>query len=86
MTRVELCDALRARWYLSVQQIDAILADREFFHPYLKSALVKRAGLGHVPESPLDATDCSAIFLLTELEDVSIIPDILKCLRMSEET
>jgi hypothetical protein len=70
---------------LTPPEIDAILADQEFFQPYLKNALVKRAELGHVPESPLDATDCNAIFFLTELEDTSIIPDLLKCLRMSEK-
>jgi hypothetical protein len=85
MSRDELCNALRSRWYLTADEIDAILADQGYFHPYLRDALAKRAQLGCVPESSIDATDCSAIFLLTELGDESVIPDILQCLRMSEE-
>ena len=84
MTRDQLCTALRSNWYLTPPEIDAILVDKGFFHPYLREALAKRANLGRVPESPIDATDCHAIFFLTELEDTSFIPDLLKCLRMRE--
>jgi hypothetical protein len=70
---------------LTPPEIDAILVDKGFFHPYLRDALANRANLARVPESPMDATDSNAIFILTELEDTSIIPDLLKCFRMSEE-
>ncbi len=85
MTREKLCGQLRSRWYLTADEIDAILVDREFFQPYLRDALAKRARLGCVPESPIDPTDGEAIFFFTELEDTSIIPDLFKCLRMSEK-
>jgi hypothetical protein len=79
MSRDELCNALRSRWYLTADEIDAILVDQGYFHPYLRDALAKRAQLGCVLESPIDSTDGEAIFLLTELEDTSIIPDLIKC-------
>ena len=85
MTRDQLCDTLRSRWYLTGEEIDAVLEDRDFFQPYLRNALAHRAKLGCVPESPIDATDGNAIFLLTELNDTSIIPDLVQCLRMSED-
>jgi len=84
LTREHLCNALREEWILEDEEIYAILTDRDFFQPYLKEALTKRAKLGSVSERPIDATDPSAIFLLTELGDTSIIPDVLKCLRMNE--
>lgn len=52
MIREQLCEKLRSRWYLTTEEIDAILADRDFFHPYLKNALAHRARLGYVAESP----------------------------------
>ncbi len=85
MTRDQVCTALRSNWYLTPPEIDVVLANRDFFQPYLKKALAHRASIACVPESPIDPTDCNAIFLLTELGDTSIIPDLLKCLRMSEE-
>ncbi len=85
MTRDELCVALRSNWYLTPPEIDAILAEREFFQPHLKNALAHRASIASVSESPIDPTDSHAIFLLTEIGDTSIIPDLLKCLRMNED-
>ncbi len=85
MNREQLCDALRPQWSLTPAQIDAILADRDFFQPYLRDALARRARLREIPESPIDATDSHAIFLLAELGDAEIIPDLLLCLSMSEE-
>ncbi len=83
--RSQLCGALRSRWYLEKTEIDAILADREFFQPYLSDALAKRAGIGCVPESPIDATDGAAIFLLTQFHDDAVVPHLLTCLRMEEK-
>ena len=79
-----LCEALRSRWYLDKGEIEAVLADRDFFQPYLREALAKRANLGTASESPIDATDCQAVFFLTQFHDSSIIPDLLDCLRMNE--
>ncbi|MFH0991292.1 MAG: DUF1186 domain-containing protein [bacterium] len=86
MTQTELCNALRTRWYLTVEEIQAILSQKDFFQPYLRDALSRRATTGCNPdlEKPLDATDSHAIFLLTEMEDSSIIPDLLNCLRLPE--
>jgi hypothetical protein len=81
----ELCEALRSKWYLTKYEIDSIIEKKEFFQPYLREALSKRAAVGTVPEYPIDATDCQAIFLLTDLGDESIIPDLLECLRMEEK-
>lgn len=85
MTREQLCEAMRSRRHLTVEEIDAVLADKAFFQPYLKEALARRARLGCVPDGSIDATDSHAVFLLTELADESIIPDLLECMRMSEE-
>jgi len=82
--REQLREALRSRWYLMPEEIDAILADREFFQPYLRESIANRAKLGCVPEDPVDATDSQAIFILTELNDTRIIPDLLECLKMDE--
>jgi tetratricopeptide (TPR) repeat protein len=84
MTREQLLEVLRSRWYLEKDEIDAILVDREFFQPYLRNALAKRAALGNVPEDPIDGTDAHAIFFLADLEDISIIPDLIRCLKMSD--
>ena len=67
MTREELCKVLGSRWHLIPEEIDAILADRDFFQPYIKDALARRAELGHIPESPIDSTDSNGIFILTEM-------------------
>ncbi len=83
--REQLCEALRSRWYLGREEIDAILADREYFQPYLRKALAHRAAIHDVPERPVDATDCQAVFLLTEMGDSGFIPDLLSCLTMSDE-
>jgi len=85
MTREELCKVLGSRWHLIPEEIDAVLADRDFFQPYLKDALARRAELGHIPESPIDSTDSNGIFILTEMGDPEIVPDLLTCLRMSDE-
>ncbi len=85
MTREQLCDALKTQWYLGKDEIDAIDDDREFFHPYLTSALEKRAAIRSIPEDPIDATDVHAIFFLADWGDTTIIPDLLQCLRMSED-
>jgi hypothetical protein len=85
LNREQLCETLRSRWYLTTEAIDAILSDRDFFQPYLREALARRARLADVPESPIDVTDCHAIFLLTEMGDPAVIPDLLGCLKMSEK-
>lgn len=85
LNREQLCETLRSRWYLTTEAIDAILSDRDFFQPYLREALASRARLADVPESPIDVTDCHAIFLLTEMGDPAVIPDLLGCLKMSEK-
>src|ERR1043166_3191915 len=85
MTHEQLIEALRSRWFLHEDEIDAIFAEREFFQPCLKTALAKRAALGRVPERPIDATDTQAIFFLADWADTSIVPDLLRCLRMSDE-
>ena len=82
MDRTVLCDALRSKWFLTAEHIDAILSDREYFQPYLKEALARRVRVGGASESPLDATDCQAIFLLAEMGDTEMIADLLQCLRM----
>ena len=84
MSREHLCEALRSDWHLTAVQIDAILAQRDFFQPYLRAALARRAQLGAVPETPIDETDFNALFLLTEFGDAGIIADLLQCLHMTE--
>ena len=84
MTRDQLCESLRSRWYLEPGEIEAILADRDFFQPYLRNALAHRANLCSVPEDPIDATDAQAIFFLADLGDISIIPDLIRCLKRSD--
>lgn len=45
MDRQQLCTALRTQWYLESDEIDAIFADWDFFCPYLKQALARKAQL-----------------------------------------
>jgi len=85
LNREQLCEALRSRWYLTDKEIDAVLADREFFQPYHRKAVSQKVKLGGVPEQPVDGTDCEAAFLLTEIGDSSIVPDLIKCLSMGED-
>jgi len=84
MTRAHLCESLRSRWYIEPAEIEAILADKDFFQPYFRNALARRAILGSVPEDPIDATDVQAIFFLADFGDISIIPEVIRCLKMSE--
>ncbi len=81
----QLCEVLSSRWYLTNEEIDDIIKNTEFFQPYLRKALKKRAALVSVPEDTIDSTDSNGICILTEFNDTSIIPDLIKCLRMSEE-
>ena len=89
-TRDELCTALRTMRNLDDADIDAVSADKEFFQPYLRQALARRARLQCVSEEEeygeIDCTDFHAIFLLTHLEDEFFVPDFLKCLQMDENT
>lgn len=87
MTCEYLCEVLRTHFYLEHEEIDAILADGEFFQPYLREALRRRAELDGVPEGedPIDQTDFHAIFLLSHLGDASILPDLLRCLSFNDD-
>lgn len=81
----QLCETLSSKWWLTPEEIDAVIDNKEFFQPYLRNALGDRARLGAVPEDPIDSTDSNGVFLLTEFEDTSIVPDLMKCLSMREE-
>jgi hypothetical protein len=81
----ELWKAMRSETFLADEETDALLANRDFFHPYLRNAPPNRARIAGVPEKPADGTDCQAVFLLTEMQDAGIIPDLIKCLRMDHK-
>lgn len=85
MTREELCKKLSTQWFILPDEIDAIFNDKDFFQPFFRDVLSKRAQAGSVPEQPIDATDSQAIFFLSDWGDTSIIPDLLACLKMDED-
>lgn len=57
----------------------------EPIEPMTRNALASRAKLASIPENPVDATDCHAVFVLTEFGDTSSVHNLIKCLRMSED-
>jgi len=77
--------AMREKWYLTTDEIDAVFDNKEYFRTYFKQVIKKRAELGSVPEYPVDSTDIHAILFLSEFSETSIIPDLIECLKMNND-
>jgi hypothetical protein len=82
-----LCTTMHSFEYLEPEQIDAILADREFFLPWLRATLRRRVETGFVRDEDgyLDMADFHAIFLLAQFGDAASISDILACFAADGE-
>jgi hypothetical protein len=85
--RESLCEIIRLESFLTAEEIDAILADMDFFLPWFRSELLReRIAASESGEGRFsDMAGFHAMFFLAHVHDTVALPDILACLDAPDD-